>query len=369
MFGGLLAFLGLASSFFATGIRYLIVSIGVVAGFGFSLTFLSCLTSVGEYFDGKVKLVAISIIGTGAGCGGMLFPFLMDYLIDMYGWRGCVLIVGGLMGNMICFFAVCKPNSVGVSRPKPETCCSQDPDKTQLSSVHQHLHQDTDISNSSDIDLPKEQYTCTEKLNTLKKNVIFIIFVLGIALTLSSFGAALIYMLEFLQTKGFEEQEALLFYFYMNTSAMLCRVLPGLCILVPFIDGLVVSAFFTSLSCLTGVGLLIATTYCHHVILMCVFGIALGCCNTVLSMTTMELVGLDNYAIGIGIVMPVIGVSSIVAGAVSGWLVDVTGSYHTSYYSLSATHGVAVFLFILAIAVRKCCRSQTPYLDERTVFA
>ncbi|XP_033758475.1 monocarboxylate transporter 4-like [Pecten maximus] len=46
MCGGLLAFLGLTSSYFATGIPYLIVSMGVVTGFGLSLSFVSSVTAV-----------------------------------------------------------------------------------------------------------------------------------------------------------------------------------------------------------------------------------------------------------------------------------------------------------------------------------
>ncbi|OWF43930.1 Monocarboxylate transporter 12 [Mizuhopecten yessoensis] len=329
-----------------------------IAGFGFSFTFVSCGTSVGEYFDGKAKLVAISIIGTGAGCGGMVIPFLLDYLIEMYGLRGCVLIVGGLVGNMICFFAVCKPKSVGLHKTKLD--CSGNADRKQ-SAIHQPLDEDrVTIDNAilNNKNIPGKQNTCTEKLNSLRKNYIFIIFIFGISLTFSAFGAALIYMLEFFKKKGFAEDKAMLFYFYMNISATLGRLIPGLCILLPHIDGLVISAICTIVSCLSSLGLLGATTYYQHVILMCVFGMTLGCANTVLSMTTMELVGLDNYAIGMGILLLVIGPSSICAGAVSGWLVDLTGSYHASYYSVAVAHGVACCLFVLAATLQKFNRSQ-----------
>ncbi|OWF39573.1 monocarboxylate transporter 9-like [Mizuhopecten yessoensis] len=134
MCGGLLAFLGLASSFFATSIPYLIVSVGVVSGFGFSLAFVSSLTSVGEYFNGKAKLAAIAFIGTGSGCGAMLIPFMLNSLIDRFGWQGCLLIMGGLMGNMTCYFAICKPKIVGVKQPKVEIC------KFESSPIHKQVN-------------------------------------------------------------------------------------------------------------------------------------------------------------------------------------------------------------------------------------
>ncbi|XP_060074787.1 monocarboxylate transporter 12-like [Ylistrum balloti] len=358
MCGGLLVLLGLASSFFATSIPYLIVSIGGVSGFGFSLTFVSCLTSVGEHFNGQAKLVAISIIGVGAGCGSMVFPFLLNYLTEQYGWRGCILIVGGIMGQMVCFFAVCKPKLVG--KPQRKLINILEDDKNKTSQLH-HLLQDGSGKNGNNaniIGIPRDQNAYTKKLKSLCVNTVFIIFIFGISLVISSCCASSIYMLDFLRTKGFDEHQTLLLYFYMNISTTVGRLIPGLCILVPHIDGLIVSAIFTCLSCVASVGLLEAASYYHHVMLMCLFGLAFGCSNTVLSMTTMELVGVDTYAVGMGILMPVIGVSNICAGAVSGWLVDVTGSYEASYYGMSAVQGVAVCLFITAAVIRRCCPPQ-----------
>ncbi|OWF39574.1 hypothetical protein KP79_PYT03960 [Mizuhopecten yessoensis] len=83
-------------------------------------------------------------------------------------------------------------------------------------------------------------------------------------------------------------------------------------------DVLVISAIFTSLSCLASIGLLEATTHYQHVFLMCSFGMAIGSNETCLSLTTMELVGLENYPVAIGILMTLVGVSSIGAGAFSG---------------------------------------------------
>ncbi|XP_069106288.1 monocarboxylate transporter 9-like [Argopecten irradians] len=441
MCGGLFIFLGLSASFFATSISFLVVSTGVVAGFGFSLTFGSCFTSVGEYFDGRSQLIAIAVIGIGAGCGSMFFPYFMAYLIEIYGWRGCILLVGGLMGNMIWFFAICTPRSVGVSKQNYHLACTDDLDKKQIQQslqemevvndnhaleqpqqdmepivdrktfheprhdgdngnerqthlltpqgdavendnktniqhpkaeedtnyrkpCHQPLHIDDviDVTNHSlheegdnNVCKASEQYTGTEKLTMLMRNKSFIIFILGISLMISSFSSALIYMLEFLHTKGFDEQDALLLYFYMNVSTTISRLLPGLCILIPGIDGLIISACFISISCLSGVGFIFATTYYQHLIIMCVFGMSLGVGNTVLSMTTMELVGLDNYAIALGVITPLLGISRICAGYISGWFVDVTGSYDVSFYSLSASHGLAVVIFTLAGVLRKCC--------------
>ncbi|XP_021351245.1 monocarboxylate transporter 12-like [Mizuhopecten yessoensis] len=70
--GSLLVTLGLVFSFFAESIPHLIMTLGLVSGIGFSATVISAVTSVGEYFEGKSKLLALSFLTFGSGCGSTL---------------------------------------------------------------------------------------------------------------------------------------------------------------------------------------------------------------------------------------------------------------------------------------------------------
>ncbi|XP_021358435.1 monocarboxylate transporter 6-like isoform X2 [Mizuhopecten yessoensis] len=69
--GSIVTTLGLVFSFFAESIPHLIVTLGLVSGFGFSATFISAFTTVGEYFEGKSKLMALSFLSFGSGCGSI----------------------------------------------------------------------------------------------------------------------------------------------------------------------------------------------------------------------------------------------------------------------------------------------------------
>ncbi|XP_060070125.1 monocarboxylate transporter 12-like [Ylistrum balloti] len=340
MCGGLLAFL--SASFFATSIPYLIVTIGVVTGFGFSLAFVSGMKSVGEYFSGKAKLIAIAFTGTGSTCGAITLPFLLDFLINAYGWRGCLLIMTGLVGNIICFFSVCE----------------------SLSNHRQINAKTIRIYMTGNSGSRNKQTTYQTKLKSLVRNCVFIMFTFGISLTLSAFGSALVYLVEFLQTKGYERHEALLLYTYMSVSNTFGRLLPGMCTLIPQMKVLAISVIFTSMSTFSTACLPSATMYYQHVFLVCVFGMTIGCNDTCMSMTTMELVGLENYAVGLGILMTVAGLSCICAGTVFGWLVDVTGSYGASYYSVAAAHATALCLFILAAVLQKSQRRRVSSIDK-----
>ncbi|XP_033758264.1 guanine deaminase-like [Pecten maximus] len=225
---GFLASTGLILSFFATSIPYLITTVGVVTGFGLSLGYVSITTSVGEHFNGKARFVALSFVASGSGCGAMAFPFLLDTLIQTYGWRGCLLIVGGLMGNMICFFAVCQPQLVDKSYYSPGLLETEG-----MSQQTQHNQQICENRNSamngSGTFIPKQQRPSIEKLRLLSRNSPFIVFIIAVCCTLPAYDSTLIYLIEFFKTKSFANKEALLLYFFMNVGNTTGRhfVVPG----------------------------------------------------------------------------------------------------------------------------------------------
>jgi MFS family permease len=45
----------------------------------------------------KHRSLATGIVTSGSGLGGMIFPILVHYLIEYYGWKGSMFILAGLM--------------------------------------------------------------------------------------------------------------------------------------------------------------------------------------------------------------------------------------------------------------------------------
>ncbi|XP_021344859.1 monocarboxylate transporter 12-like [Mizuhopecten yessoensis] len=354
---GLLASTGLILSFLATSIPYLIATVGVVTGCGLSLAFVSITTSVGEYFDGKARFVALSFVASGSGCGAMVFPFMLDSLIQMYGWRGCLLIVGGLMGNMICFFAVCKPQVVNITHQHPGLLVPEEITAGEQTPHHQQIkyrfEEIKSTIHNTGILLPERQTSSIAKLRILSRNYCYILFIVAVCCTLPAYDATLIYLIEFLKTKSFNDKEALVLYLFMNVGNTVGRMIPGLFKHIPHMSVLIIPALVTGLSCVSVVGLLKATTYYQHVFLMFGFGISMGGNVTLLSMTTMKLLGLEYYAIGVGILMTLVGLCAMCSGAISGWLLDITDSYTASFYGVAASHGIAICLYILSASLRK----------------
>ncbi|XP_078575695.1 monocarboxylate transporter 12-like [Branchiostoma floridae x Branchiostoma japonicum] len=106
--GGVISAAGLVVSYFAQTMIHLFFSVGILTGFGLSLTYTPSLAMIGRYFDRRHG-TANGIAVCGTGVGQFALPPLFQFLIDEFGWRGALLIVGGLMLNGCVCGALMKP--------------------------------------------------------------------------------------------------------------------------------------------------------------------------------------------------------------------------------------------------------------------
>ncbi|ALC49542.1 Mct1 [Drosophila busckii] len=113
--GAILAAACIIVSMFAQNVATLIVTIGFGTGLGFGLIYLPAIVSVTQYFEAKRSL-ATGIAVCGSGFGTFVFAPLTEHLIGNYGWRGAMLIIGGVVLNCIIFGAMFRP----LEAPQPK---------------------------------------------------------------------------------------------------------------------------------------------------------------------------------------------------------------------------------------------------------
>ncbi|XP_037515579.2 monocarboxylate transporter 9-like [Rhipicephalus sanguineus] len=116
--GGLLMSAGCLASAFATGIPFLVVSVGVVTGSGHGILLSCIIVTVNEYFDRR-RGTALGINMAGAPAASFIFPKVFDYCLAEYGLHGTFALVGALLlniGPISLFFR--KPPWIQEERPK-----------------------------------------------------------------------------------------------------------------------------------------------------------------------------------------------------------------------------------------------------------
>lgn len=88
-----LMFLGFFFSYVATSVPALIFSFSVFVGMGCAFLSVACNVHVNRVFTTR-RASASGLAVSGSGAGGAVLGPLIQYLVDKYGWRQAMLIVG-----------------------------------------------------------------------------------------------------------------------------------------------------------------------------------------------------------------------------------------------------------------------------------
>ncbi|NWI12916.1 MOT5 protein, partial [Crypturellus soui] len=99
----------------ATSVPFLCMSLGLLAGLGFSCLYQAAAVMMAKRCRTRLALSS-AIARSGMGLTFLLAPFT-QLLIDAYGWRGTLLIYGGIMLNLVPSSMLLRP----VSSPPAKT--------------------------------------------------------------------------------------------------------------------------------------------------------------------------------------------------------------------------------------------------------
>lgn len=94
--GSILAAVGLTAGSFAPNVELLIFTYGVLGGLGFSFIYLSSMVITSLYFE-KKRPLAVGIASCGSGLGMVIFPFIVQELLDVTSWRNVVRVEAGMV--------------------------------------------------------------------------------------------------------------------------------------------------------------------------------------------------------------------------------------------------------------------------------
>ncbi|KAJ8706539.1 hypothetical protein PYW07_012617 [Mythimna separata] len=99
LIGGSFAAFGMIFSSCAFSITYLYFSFGAMVGTGAGLAFPPTVYIVTSYFV-RLRGLANGICMSGSAFGSIILPPVLRYLLEEYGYKGAVLILGGIMLNV-----------------------------------------------------------------------------------------------------------------------------------------------------------------------------------------------------------------------------------------------------------------------------
>ncbi|XP_060137899.1 monocarboxylate transporter 13-like isoform X2 [Zootoca vivipara] len=106
--GGLLSGLGYFLASFATSLAQLYIFIGVFTGIGGTFALWPSLALLSRYFERRRPL-ATSLALSGAGVASLALSPFFQFLVDLYGWRGALLVVSGMVFHLVPCGALLRP--------------------------------------------------------------------------------------------------------------------------------------------------------------------------------------------------------------------------------------------------------------------
>ncbi|XP_067670282.1 monocarboxylate transporter 12-like [Haliotis asinina] len=335
MAGGIILSGGLLTSMWTTHIAHLFITYGTLAGFGAGLAYIGCLEAVKETFTTNVNLV-FGVSAFIANFGIMIYPPVLQFLIDTYTWRGMFLVLAGVELNIIIVAAVFPGRH---RRPQVETSIAQE---TAESYSHGDTCSDTNDgtkdsllhagSSGTDQTVSLEDKTLEPTFlqnHYFLRNRHYYLYVVSGTLFLLGAGIILGHLSAYALQNNITDSYGAAMLYTVNALSMACgKLLHGVVITKNRINPIKLHIF------VCGIGGLVTLIFLFHIPLpvlyayMVVFGASNASIGGALMPSILlEMAGSHSFSFSVGVYTVVTAMGSLVGAPVAGWIYDVTSSY------------------------------------------
>ncbi|XP_046343993.2 monocarboxylate transporter 12-like isoform X1 [Haliotis rufescens] len=337
--GGIILSGGLLTSMWTTHIAHLFVTYGMLAGFGAGLCYIGCLEAVKEMFTTNVNLV-FGVSAFIANLGIMIYPPVLQLLIDIFSWRGMFLILAGVELNIIVIAAVFPGPHI---RPQVETPIAQETDES-----NRHGDTGSEINDGKTDSLlhgisPKTEKTVALKdislQTTFLENHYFLksrhyyLYVLSGTLYLFGAGIILGHLSAYAMENNITDSYGAAMLYTVNALSMACgKLLHGVVITKIRMNPIKLHIF------VCGIGGLATFLFLFNVPLpvlyayMVVFGASNASIGGALMPSILlEMAGSDSFSFSVGFYTVITAMGSLIGAPTAGWIYDATSSYTTPF--------------------------------------
>lgn len=320
MLGGLLASTGFILASFATSLKHLYLTLGVLTGLGFALCYSPAIAMVGKYFNRR-KALAYGIAMSGSGIGTFVLAPVVQLLIEQFSWRGALLILGGFVLNLCVSGALMRPITLKEDHTTPEQ------------------NQRRDFEQPSPYSPLTKKWLQTCPCRCLQEEYSFLLMsdfiVLAVSVLFMAYGCSplFVYLVPYALSVGVSHQQAAFLMSILGVIDIIGNITFGwltdrrclknyryVCYLLAVgLDGL----SYLCLPMLQSFPLLVPFS--------CTFGYFDGAYVTLIPVVTAEVVGTTTLSSALGVVYFLHAVPYLVSPPIAGWLVDTTGSYTAAF--------------------------------------
>ena len=260
-------------------------------------------------------MLCFGFTSMGSGIGAMSIPPLLQFLLERYTWRGALLIFGGLVFHMCISAAVSTPlrSNCQIFNPCHQTKIKKTAkQKNRKSSVNEKEHTRKEPMEADD------NSAVLKKCLEVMRNKSFLSFALSEAMTIASFNAVVIFIIDFYEANGINRSTSVLLYTIMNSTSALFRILSGFIVQIQCMPKLALPCCFMLVNSLALLLFPFAAEIAQYAVLALMLGVSIGGMSWAMPSTTFVLIGQEKYSTAFGLALTSVGISNVVAGPIAG---------------------------------------------------
>ncbi|GAB6026879.1 hypothetical protein CHUAL_013524 [Chamberlinius hualienensis] len=379
--GGLCCSAGMILSTFAKSVEVLIATLGVITGFGICLVFFTVDVVLSQYFS-KYYGIVMGLLLSSYSVSKVTATPITQMLLDYYGWRGTLLIMGGFLMN-ICvggaLFQPAKRHTVLIPIPDVDTTANE---KKQCLKDEVNVKEETVNSDYKDLKDEEEKQLSLlslpsnerlkevqnnrkirqgfrEKLSksfdlTLFKNRQCYFIIIHYSLLMSTMIYSTIYLYPFGVGAGLQPMEAAGLVSARSIAEIIGRIVGPIIITALKLPTLPAFIICATLSAITFFVLSYLTTMISLYAIGSLSGLIFGAAVSVNSMICLEIIGAKRLPSLIGICTFFSGCLSLGVGPLIGWVCDASGTYASCLILLGFFQLLMSLTWIIKLVTDKC---------------
>ncbi|XP_040072664.1 monocarboxylate transporter 2-like [Ixodes scapularis] len=349
LLGGLLSWAGIVASAFVPNMAWMTVTLGGIHGLGIGVTTMTLSILLAMYFE-KYRGLASGLKYAGYSCGGLVFPKFLAYLTQEYGFRGMLLIYGGLTMHV---------SAIGLFVKEPPWMSLKTSEERTQNTNQEHSVQAKDILvNVKQLDKSSTTLATnqTRDLSSTMKAFLnpMAYIVLAVTVVADFTGSAYISTLaDYVADKGFSIEDAESLVIYGSFSELIGRLFPPL-----IADrGCVRRSTLTMASfSLWGCSMMLmphAKIHLHVIIVVLCAYLPFGCLQSMKSVLMADYIGVQWISTCFGLSGLISVPLSFGSPSIIGFFRDTQGSYDGLFRLLGGLHLLVSVLFLGVVCVER----------------
>ncbi|KAM9837872.1 LOW QUALITY PROTEIN: monocarboxylate transporter 12-B [Aulostomus maculatus] len=367
MIGGLLSSCGLLLSSFASSLEQLYLSMGVLTGLGFALCYTPAIAMVGCYFQQR-KALAYGIAMSGSGIGTFVLAPAVQLLIELYSWRGALLVLSAFVANLCVCGALLRPitgqEDEEETAMEEERRCRISSQDAKLTSSLSRESEDNLLSGHPapqerghhSCFLPSKEYRFLLQPDFLGLAVSFLFLASGCSLPF-------VYLVPYALSGGISHQHAAFLMSILGIIDIVGNITFGWltdrkCLKPYRLVCYIFSVAMEGLCCLFAP---LLHSFPFLVPFAVLYGYFDGAYVALIPVVTSDVVGAPYLSLALGVVYFLHAIPYLISPPIGGWLVDITGSY-TGTFLLSGAALLASALILSTVTWIRCCQRLRSHL-------